>query len=259
MIRFEEKEMEYFRFGNREGRKLIILPGLSLKSVMGSAEAVTAAYDLPAKDYDVYLFDHIRIEPEGYSIKDMADDTVKALKELGLKKVNLMGVSLGGMISQMIAINHPDVVESIILCSATSRIREDQRALFENWKRLAERRDLEDLMLSFGESVYSPSFYEQYKDIILASGNGASELDYANFIASINAMLYFDVYNELYKISCPMLVLGAGEDKAVGVEASNEIIEKLGCDHYIYEGYGHGVYDEAPDYLSRIKEFLDKN
>ena len=36
-IDFSGKQMEYFRFGNKEGRKLIILPGLSLKSVMGSA------------------------------------------------------------------------------------------------------------------------------------------------------------------------------------------------------------------------------
>ena len=34
--------------------------------------------------------------------------------------------------------------------------------------------------------------------------------------------------------------------------------EKLNCEYYIYEGYGHGVFDEAPDYRSRTKEFIDR-
>ena len=37
-----------------------------------------------------------------------------------------------------------------------------------------------------------------------------------------------------------------------------EIIEKLHFDCYIYEDGYHGVYDEAPDYRQRIKEFLDR-
>ena len=41
-----ERKMDYFRFGNEEGKKVVILPGVALKSVMGSAEAVVGAYAL---------------------------------------------------------------------------------------------------------------------------------------------------------------------------------------------------------------------
>ena len=67
--------MDYLRFGNKDGEKFVILPGLALKSVMGSAEGIISAYSLLAEEYDVYLFDHVREEPEGYSIADMATDT----------------------------------------------------------------------------------------------------------------------------------------------------------------------------------------
>ena len=43
-IELDGKQLDYFRFGNEEGDKIVILPGLSLKSVMGSAEAVVGAY-----------------------------------------------------------------------------------------------------------------------------------------------------------------------------------------------------------------------
>lgn len=256
-LKFDGKEMDYFRFGNKDGRKIIILPGLSLKSVMGSAEAIVAAYDIFADDYDVYLFDHIKEEPEGYTIEQMTQDTLKGMELLGLDHVNIIGVSLGGMIAEAMAIDYPEYTESIVLCSAASDIKD--KTVLEEWRRLAEERDIDNLMISFGENIYTPSFYEQYKDIILASGQGASELDYQNFIISDDAILNFNISDQLDLLGCPVLVLGAGEDKVLGPESSLALAEKLHCEYYIYEGCGHGVYDEAPDYRARIKEFLDKH
>ena len=254
-----DRQMDYLNFGNREGKKLVILPGVSLKSVMGSAEAIVSAYQTLAEDYDVYLFDHLKKEPEGYQIKDMADDTVAALKKLGLDHIGLMGVSMGGMVSQKIAIDHPEMVDSLVLCSTASKVSDSSKEVFNNWIRLAQERDLKGLMEAFGEDVYTPSFYEQYKDLIIASGNGTSELDYENFIISNHAIIAFDVYEELEKISCPVYVLGAGLDRVFGPQESLDIADKLKCEYYIYEENGHGVFDEAPDYRDRIKEFLDKN
>ena len=134
------KQMEYFRFGNREGRKLIILPGLSLKSVMGSAGAVALAYSDLGSDYDIYLLDHIKEEPEDYSVEDMAEDTYSVLKKIGLDKFSIMGVSLGGMITETISLKHPESVESLVLCSTTSRVKEENKELFETWKKLAEEK-----------------------------------------------------------------------------------------------------------------------
>lgn len=254
----KDKQMDYLHFGNGEGRKLVILPGVALKSVMSSAEAIVSAYQTLAEDYDIYLFDHIRKEPEGYSIKDMADDTVSALKQLGLDHVNIMGVSMGGMVAQTITLNNPEMVDSLILCSTASKISDSYKDVFENWIRLAHEKDLKGLMESFGEKVYTPSFYEQYKDIIISSGEGTTDTDYQNFITSVSAVKGFNVYDELEKIKCPVLVLGAGLDQVLGVEGSLDIADKLNCEYYIYEDHGHGVYDEAPDYLTRIKAFFDK-
>ena len=251
-----EAEMDYLHFGNENGETLVILPGLALKSVMGFAEGIVSAYALLAKDYDVYLFDHIKAEPEGYTVADMAKDTLAAFDTLGLEHVHLMGVSMGGMVAQRIAIDAPERVTSLILCSTAMNPLHSNREAFADWISLAEARNTPALMAAFGESVYTPSFYTQYRDAIIASGEGATELDFSNFLISANAVLSFDVSDEIQKIVCPVLVLGAEEDRVLGAEASYDLIEALHCESYLYEGYGHAVYDEAPDFLDHIAAFL---
>jgi pimeloyl-ACP methyl ester carboxylesterase len=57
-------------------------------------------------------------------------------------------------------------------------------------------------------------------------------------------------------IACPTLVIGGTDDRIVTGKASEEIAEKiLGSQLYMYQGLGHGLYEEAPDFLNRVKVF----
>lgn len=255
-VKMAGREMACLHFGNEGGETYVILPGLALRSVMGAADGIRSAYALLAENYDIYLFDHIRVEPEGYTVADMAADTLAAFDELGLERVHLMGVSMGGMVAQTIALSAPERVRSLILCSTAMDTKHSDPAVLSRWKKLAEERNTPGLTEAFGESVYTPAFFEQYRDVILASGEGASEQDYRNFLISLEAVRGFTVRSRAGEITCPVLVLGAGEDRVLGPEAAPELAEALHAASFIYEGRGHGVYDEAPDYLSRINDFL---
>ena len=248
--------MDYFCFGDESKEALVVLPGLSLKSVMGSADAIVSAYAPMAEEYHVYFFDRIHEFPKGYDIAAMAEDTLEAFEKAGIEKAHIMGVSQGGMIALLMALKKPEAIRSLLLCSSASRIPESSKAGFEAWKKLAEQRDPKKLSEAFGQMVYSPSFYAKYKELIIAASQGAAESDFTNFIISLEGTADFDVFDRLNEIKCPVSVIAAGEDRVLGVQSSLEIVRKLGCASYIYEGYGHGVYDEAPDYLEHVKAFL---
>jgi pimeloyl-ACP methyl ester carboxylesterase len=65
-----------------------------------------------------------------------------------------------------------------------------------------------------------------------------------------------DTYDLLDHIACPTLVVGGKEDKIVTGQASVEIAEKIpGCELVMYDGLGHGLYEEAPDYFARVAAF----
>ncbi len=69
--------------------------------------------------------------PEEYSVYDMAEDTEKAMDELGLAGAIIYGVSQGGMIAQVIALKRPDLVSRLVLCSTAPYIPEQAHAVYD--------------------------------------------------------------------------------------------------------------------------------
>ena len=65
-----------------------------------------------------------------------------------------------------------------------------------------------------------------------------------------------DAYGELGRIACPTLVIGGTNDRIVTWAASAEIADAIpGSELFLYEGLGHGLYEEAPDFLKRVAAF----
>jgi pimeloyl-ACP methyl ester carboxylesterase len=71
-----------------------------------------------------------RFDPQQYTLSDMAEDTAVLLRELGIAPAHVVGASMGGMIGQMLAAEHPEVVRSLTsIMSTTGSRRHGQPAL----------------------------------------------------------------------------------------------------------------------------------
>ena len=253
--------MDFFRFGNGN-KTLVILPGLSVQSVMGAADAIAEAYRSLTDYYTIYDFDRRTDLPEAYSVRDMARDTAEAFQALGLKQVYLFGASQGGMIALVLAIEHPELVGKMVLGSSSAHVKEDQYSVIEGWISLAKAGDREGLYLAFGTEIYPPSVFEQVRDALIAAAETVTDSDLKRFIILAEGTKGFDVVSELDKIQCPVLALGVFEDSVLDSDATMEIAEKLDerSDFrlYIYTGYGHAAFDTAPDYRQRILRFFEQ-
>lgn len=258
-IRTGEFSMDYFRFGNGKNI-LVILPGLSVDSVMKYADGVAEAYSVLTEDFTVYLFDRRRELPENYSISDMAEDTILAIRKLGLQDICLFGASQGGMIAMTIAIEEPDLVRKLVLGSTAARVDRKKTGVVENWIRLAGEGRIEELYLAFGEAIYPPEVFSSAKEMLIAGAKGITEEDLFRFGILADAVKGFDVTEKLSSIQCPVLILGSKDDRVLGPETSEEIYEYLkerkDCELYMYDGYGHAAYDMASDYKERLLRFF---
>lgn len=251
--------MDYFRFG-KGGKTLVILPGLSVQSVMGSADAVAEAYQLLTDDFTIYLFDRRKELPASYSVYEMAQDTTEAMRALGLEDIYLMGVSQGGMMAMEIAIEAPELVHALVLGSTSACVTEDQYRAIGEWVQLARDGKATELYLAFGEALYPEEIFEQSQELLAEAAKTVTDEELERFVVLVEGTKGFDVLEDLERIACPVLLLGSMDDRVLGAEASAQIAERLegraDFEFYMYDGYGHAAYDTAPDYKARILRFF---
>ena len=252
--------MDFFRFGHGK-EALVILPGLSVQSVMLSADAIEKAYRPLANDFTVFVFDRRRELPLGdYSIDDMANDTAETMVAAGIGQASIFGASQGAMMAMKIAARCPQLVKKLVLASAAERITDANRAIFENWIALAKAKDAKKLYLCFGEMIYPQSVFENLRALLIDAAKSVSEDDLCRFVILTGATKGFDATRELERIPCPTLVVGDTDDRVFGEGAARAIFYRLkntpSAELYLYNGYGHALYDTAPDFKERMLRFL---
>lgn len=256
-----DTEMYYAAFG-RGDKKLIALPGLSdgLATVKGKALVLSASYRNFLKDYTVYMFSRKNDMPEGYTIRQMAEDQAKAMKELGIDKAYVLGVSQGGMIAQYLAIDYPDMVEKLILAVTTPNANEVVSDVVNAWIDMANKKEHTELMIDTAEKMYSDKYLSKYRKLFPAIAGFTKPKSYDRFMRNSYAILGFDARDKLNFIKCPTLIIAGDDDKTVGNEAPYQLNQGiLNSEISIYEGLGHGVYEEAKDFYDRVYEFCERS
>ncbi len=259
-IRFNGHDCDYISFGSGDD-VLIMLPGVGdgFKTAKGVAIPFSIMYRCFAKDFRVYVFSRRNRMLKGFTTEDMADDIAVIMEKLGIESAHVFGVSQGGMIAQQMALRHAEKVKSLVLAVTASRPNELMRESLSTWLGMADQGDYKGIMLDTAERSYTGAYLERGRKLnnMLAL---AKPKDYTRFRILCESCLEHDAYGELKKIKCPVLVIGADSDRVLGGEASEEIASMIpGAELYMYEGYSHGVYEQAKDFNSRVMEFLKRN
>ena len=249
---------EYIRFG-RGGRSLIILPGLGdgLKTVGGTALPMALMYRMFAKDFTVYMFSRREDLPAGHSTRDMAKDLADSMDALGIEKADILGVSMGGMIAQWLAIDYPERVGKLILAVTAARPNAVLTGSIGEWTAQAEAGDHAALMDSNLKRIYSEKYYRRNKWMIPLLGVLTKPKSYERFLTLAEACRNHDAHADLPKIKAPAFVIGGGQDLAIGSDAAGELAEMIpGARLKIYPQWGHGLYEEAKDFNDVVLDFL---
>src|SRR5438093_13759231 len=120
--------------------------GDPLLLVMGlAADSAAWMFQVPdfARHHRTIVFDNRGVgrsaKPPGpYTIHEMADDTVGLLDALGIARAHVVGVSMGGMIAQELALRHPERVARLVLAMSFARPEPVRRdfLLHRRWARL---------------------------------------------------------------------------------------------------------------------------
>ena len=251
-------EMDYIRFGTG-GKILVMLPGLGagLRSVKGTALPMAFTCRVFAKDFTVYAFSRKNALPEGYTTKEMAADQAAAMERLGIPKADVLGVSMGGMIAQYLAIDYPEKVDRLILTVTSASPNPILKASIDEWVSCAKRGDHTAFMDSNVRRICSEDYYRKNKWLVPIMGSLTKPKSYERFLIQADACPKHSAFENLHQIQAQTLVIGGEKDNVLGGDASREIAAEIpGAQLRMYDQLGHGLYEEAGDFNQTVLDFL---
>ncbi|RIJ14777.1 alpha/beta fold hydrolase [Henriciella mobilis] len=205
-----------------------------------------------------------------YILNDMAADAAGLVQALGANKADVMGFSMGGMIVQLMALNHPERVRTLIPVMTTSgdpalppATPEAQQALTA----VPEVRNADaigDLAAQSRRVIGSHETVRNSDEAVKAMAIRAFErsdrpMGVARQYAAILAQPRW--HERLAGVSHPTLVLHGAQDPLIRPAAGQDIAERIpGAEIEIIEKWGHDLPEKmVPVLLNRIVPFLGKH
>ena len=257
-VKIGDTVMDQISFGTGS-KHLIMIPGVGegFADFRGMAVPYAFLYRIFAKDYRVHVFSRRKVMHPGHSTRDMARDIRDAMEQLYIEKADIIGVSLGGMIAQHLAIDFPEKVGKLVLVVTSARPSEVLNQALSGWIEMAYQGDYRGLMVDSLDKMYTREFLQKNRWMRATAGLFGKPSSLDRFIIQAQAGLIHNCYDSLKQINVPTLVIGGEQDIAVGSDGSRELAEQIPCSRLImYPQYGHALYEEDKNFNRTVLEFL---
>lgn len=196
-----------------------------------------------------------------YGVLDMADDALGLLDALGIERADVVGVSMGGVIAQEIAIRHPERVRKLVLVSTYTSGDPRGRAIFEGQALLRRTLSREEYCRATFWSVYGHQDYrrEGFIDEMVrrTAGNDLWQPQDA-YERHVRAVLTGYTEDRLQQIVAPTLIVVGDEDILTPMRFSSLLAREIPDNRLcVVEGAGHGmIWSHAEQVVEQVGEFL---
>jgi len=162
-----------------------------------------------------------------YTLEQLAADVMALLEALHIEPTHFVGLSIGGMIGQCLALNYPDRFQSLTLCDTSPVIPDDAKPLFRERMDLAHTEGMQALVETTLERWFTRPYLDQnppevglIRDQILATS-------VTGFLGCSEAILGLNYLDRLSEIKLPTLIIVGEHDPGTPVSASEAIHDRI--------------------------------
>ena len=197
-----------------------------------------------------------------YSLEQMADDAIAVLDHAGVESAHVIGASMGGAISQVLALKYPDRVRSLTLACTACRHHPWRRELLEEWASMATERGMGAMAGEAARWVIGPRSFRRVWPMIGWFGPLALGRPAHAFVAQVRAILATDdsLADQLSTLAVPTLVLVGNQDILTPRGDAEELAERIpNAELAVISGAAHGLMVEHASTFNRLLgDFLDR-
>jgi pimeloyl-ACP methyl ester carboxylesterase len=248
--------LHYDVFGQPDADPILLICGTGQRSFTWQLFQVPA---LNAAGYRVVTFENRGIPPSDcppapYSVKEMAEDAAGLIEELGLAPCRVAGLSLGAMITQELALAHPELVRCAVPMGTIGRQSTFGKYLTQAWveeseagverNRIAEAVDGAFAVFS-AHAIADDDRMQQYFDFALQMPRWENPGRLGQHMAD---RTYDDRLGDLAGIRVPCMVMAFELDMLTTAPLCKEVADAIpGCEYVEIPACGHAGPLEKPD------------
>jgi 3-oxoadipate enol-lactonase len=245
-----------------EGRPVVLLHGLGWTHELwqSAIAALSRRYRIIAGDTRGHGHSD---KPAGpYSIQQFSADWHGVLRALGVERACIVGFSQGGMIAQLLALEHPEDVGALVLACTVCKSNPAGRQILEERIKKARTTGAEAAARLAARGIFSSGFVANNPDKVEWFVKWRAAMDQDALVEATRAAYGFDVADRLREVQVPALVVYGEEDALTPPDVAKEVARALpdGTAMLAVPNAGHMIPFEQPETFERILiRFLDKH
>ena len=188
-----------------------------------------------------------------YTLAQLAEDARAMLQALGIARTHWIGLSMGGMIGQTLALSSPGLFQSLALCDTSSRVPAEARPVWQERIKTAQSQGMEPIVEPTIGRWFTAPFREQRRDVIDPVRTRIRTTNPQGYAGCCAAISQLDLTDRISAIKLPTVIVVGEEDQGTPVAASRAIQAQIaGSQLEIIKSAAHLSNLEQPEEFTRI-------
>jgi 3-oxoadipate enol-lactonase len=240
-----------------EGPSVCLVHPVGLDSGCWDAQVAALAPRFRVLRVDLRGHGQSDASPPAYSLSDFAADVHALLRQLGLAPAHLIGLSLGGMVAQVLALEHPADVRSLVLADTNSTLPPEARRAMVERGEAARRGGMANILDSTLSRWFTPGFMGS--EVVSRTRTRLLTDDVDGWATAWRAISELDTEPRLPEIRVPTLVIIGENDLSVPVSRARAMADSIpGAAFHVVAGAPHMAPLERPELFNPpVLAFLD--
>jgi 3-oxoadipate enol-lactonase len=197
---------------------------------------------------------------ESYTLDQLAEDARALFQALKIARTHFIGLSMGGMIGQILGLQHPQILHSLVLCDTSSRVSPEARPMWDERIKVARTQGMEPHVEPTISRWFTAPFREKHPEVVDPVRAMIRATNPQGYIGCSQGIAALNLTDRLHTINVPTLVVVGEDDAGTPVAASQTIHEKIkGSELVILKSASHLSNIEQPEAFSQaVTAFLEK-
>lgn len=251
-------EMNYELSGRMDAPVVALSHSLASSLIMWNPQMDALEPHFKVLRYDIRGHGGSEAPAGPYTMEMLGEDAIGLLDALGIDKVHWVGLSMGGMIGQSVALNHADRLLKLALCDTTAIIPKEAQPIWQERIDAAREKGMESQVEATMERWFTPSFLSQNSPMLALIRKQFLATPVEGYISCIQAIRKLNYLERLSEIKMPTLIIVGKDDPGTPVSASEAMHERISNSRLvIIPSARHLTNVEKPEaFAAALLEFL---